>query len=74
MKFGKYMIQFTEFGKLNRVHHTIDTQSGFQCTTASTFEKADPIITHLLQFIAIMAIPRKIETDNAPAHVSNKME
>ncbi|KAL6084245.1 hypothetical protein STEG23_037991, partial [Scotinomys teguina] len=65
---------FAEFGKLKYVHHTIDTYSGFQWATALSSEKADSVITHLLEVMAIMGIPAQIKTDNAPAYVSGKMK
>lgn len=49
-------LHFAEFGKLKFVHHTTDTYSGFQLTTALRTEKADSVITHLLEAIAIMGI------------------
>lgn len=33
-----------------------------------------PIITHLLETVAVMGIPAQIKTDNAPAYVSSKMQ
>ncbi|KAL6090637.1 hypothetical protein STEG23_006835, partial [Scotinomys teguina] len=60
----------TEFGKLKYVHHTIDTYSGFQWAIALSSEKADSVIMHLLEVMAIMGIPAQIKTDNAPAYVS----
>ena len=65
---------FTEFGKLKYVHHTIDTYSGFQWATALASEKADSVITHLLEVMAIMGIPMQIKTDNNPAYISDKMK
>ena len=65
---------FAEFGKLKYVHHTIDTYSGFQCATALSSEKADSVITHLLEVMAIMGIPTQIKTDNGPEYVSRKMK
>ena len=56
------------------MHHTIDTFSGFQKATALNSEKADSVITHLLEVMAIMCIPAQIKTDNASAHVSTKLE
>lgn len=35
------VFHFAEFGKLNFIHHTIDTYSGFQWATALISEKAD---------------------------------
>ncbi|KAL6084042.1 hypothetical protein STEG23_027713, partial [Scotinomys teguina] len=64
------VFHFAEFGKLKYVHHTIDTYSGFQWATALSSEKADSVITHLLEVMAIMGIPAQIKTDNAPAYVS----
>lgn len=46
MKFDKWMFHFAKFGKLKYVHHTIDTFSGFQWTTALSSEKADSVITY----------------------------
>ncbi|KAL6059743.1 hypothetical protein STEG23_009665, partial [Scotinomys teguina] len=46
------VFHFAEFGKLKYVHHTIDTYSGFQWATALSSEKADSIITHLLEVMA----------------------
>ena len=37
------------------------------------FEKADSVISTLLEVMAIMGIHAQIKTDNAP-HVSNKMK
>jgi transposase InsO family protein len=68
------VFHFTEFGKLKYVHHTIDTHSGFQWATALASEKADSVITHLLEVMAIMGIPIQIKTDNGPGYISNKMK
>lgn len=46
------MFYFTEFGKLNYMHHTTGTYSGFQWTTALASEKGDSIITYLLEVMA----------------------
>ena len=71
MKFGNRYIQFS---KLRYVHHTIDTYSGFQWATTLALIKADSVITHLLEVMAIIRTPRQIRTDNALAFVSSKME
>ena len=63
-----------EFGKLKYVHHTTDTYSCFQWATALSSEKADLVITHLLEVMAIVGIPAQIKTDNGPAYVSKKMK
>ena len=68
------VFHFPEFGKLKYVHHTIDTYSGFQCATALSSEKADLVVMHLLEVMAIMGIPAQIKTDNGPGYVSNKMK
>ena len=68
------VFHFIEFVKLKYVHHTIDTYSGFQGETALSLEKADSVITHLLEVMAIMGIPAQIVTDNGPAYVSKKMK
>jgi hypothetical protein len=73
MTFDKWIFfHFTEFAKLKYVHHTRDTYSGFQWATALVSEKADSVITHLLEVMAIMGIPTQIKTDNSL--VSNKMK
>ncbi|KAL6043129.1 hypothetical protein STEG23_019310, partial [Scotinomys teguina] len=64
------VFHFAEFGKLKYVHHTIDTYSGFHWVTALSSEKADSVLMHLLEVMAIMGIPAQIKTDNAPAYVS----
>ncbi|KAL6087838.1 hypothetical protein STEG23_011789 [Scotinomys teguina] len=68
------VFHFAEFGKLKYVHHTVDTYSGFPWATALSSEKADSVIMHLLEVMAIMGIPAQIKTDNAPAYVSGKMK
>lgn len=57
---------FVEFKKLKYVHHTIDTYSEFQWTTALNSERADFQIIHFLNIMAIMVIALQIKTDNAP--------
>ena len=51
------VLHFSEIGKLKYVHHITDTYSGFQWATALSSEKADSIITHLSEVMAIMVIP-----------------
>ena len=48
-----HMLHFAEFGKLKYVCHTIDRYAGFQWATALSSEKADSVITHLLEVMAI---------------------
>ena len=55
------------FGKLQFVHVTIDTYSGFLCATAQTGEATKHVITHLLHCFAFMNLPKIIKTDNGPA-------
>ena len=55
-------------------NHTIDTYSGFPWATALNSEKADSVITPLLEVMAIMGIPAQIKTDNSPVYVSRKMK
>ena len=40
-------------------------RTGFQWPTALSSEKADSIITHLLEVVAIKCIPAQIKTDSA---------
>ena len=68
------VFHFMEFSKLKYVHHTIDTYSGFQWATALSSEKADSVITHLLEVMAFMGIPAQTKTDNGLAYVSKKMK
>ena len=68
------VFHFAKFGKLKYVHHTIDTYSGFQWATALSSEKADSVITHLLEVMAVKDIPAQIKTDNGPAYVSRKIK
>lgn len=55
------VILSTEFGKLEHVQQTIDMHLGFQWVTIFTFEKADSVITHVLEIMAIIGLP--IKTD-----------
>lgn len=48
------VFHFVEFGQLRHLHHTVDTYSGLQWTTALSSEKADSVITHLLEVMPIM--------------------
>jgi transposase InsO family protein len=68
------VFHFIEFGKWKYVHHTIDTYSGFQWPTALASEKADSVITHFLDVMAIMGLPIQIKTDYGPAYISNEMK
>ena len=64
------VFHFAEFGKQKYIHHTIDTYSGFQWATALRSGKADSVITHLLEIMAIiMLIPTQIITANDPTSV-----
>ena len=58
------VFHFVEIGKLNYVHHSIDTYSCFNWATALISEKADFGIRHLLEIMTIMGIPVQIKTDN----------
>lgn len=55
------VLDFTEFGKLKYIHRTIDTYSGFRWATALASEKADSVITHVLEVMAIMGYPYKLK-------------
>lgn len=56
------------------MHHTIDTYSGIQWTTALASEKADFVIMHLLEVMAIIGIPIQIKMNNGLECVPNKMK
>ena len=68
-----YVFHFAEFGKQTYIHHTIDTFSGFQWATALSSEKADCVITHLLEIMETMGKPSHIKIDNIPTCIVNKM-
>jgi hypothetical protein len=69
------VFHFAEFGTQRYMHHTIDMCSGFQWATAIRSEKADCVITWLLEIMAlIMGTPTQIITDNDPAYVPSKMK
>ena len=68
------VFHFVEFEKLQYVHHTIDTYSGFPWATALSSDKADSVITHLLEVMVIICILVQIKIDNCPAYVSKKMK
>ena len=61
------------FGRLNSVHHTIDTFSHFQWAIPLPSEKADSVITYFLTCFTIMGIPLILKTHNAPTYVSRKL-
>ena len=48
--------------------------SWFQWATALCSEKADSVITHLLEVMAILGISIQIKTHNGPAYVSSMMK
>ena len=66
------MFLFVESGKVKFVHHSIDIYSVFQWASALSSEKADSVIIHLLEVMAIVGIPIQIETDNAPCIYEQK--
>ena len=68
------VFHFAEFGKLNMYTTLLTLFLGFQWATALSSEKADPVITHLLEVMAIMSIPAQIKTDNGSAYASWKNE
>ena len=47
--------------------------TGFQWATALSSEKADCVITALLEMMSVMGIATQIKTLNAPAYIYNKM-
>lgn len=68
------VFHFAESGKLNFVYCTRETHSGFQWATAFSYEKADPLVRHLLESMAIIWIPVQIKTDNDFTYVPSKMK
>ena len=67
------VIYISSFGQQKCVHHTIDMYTHFQWATALHSEKADAVITHLLSCFAVMGLPIKLKTNNAPAYQSTKL-
>lgn len=57
------VLHSSEFEKLRFVHHTTDTYSRFQLTAALSIEKANSVVTHLPEILAIMGIPVQVNTD-----------
>jgi hypothetical protein len=49
--------------------HTIVTYSRFQWATALSSEKADAVITHLLEVMCLIGIHAQITTDNVAAYI-----
>lgn len=62
------VFHFAEFGRLKFAHHTIDTYLELQWTTAVSSEKADSVITHLLEVMDIVEIPVQVKIDYALAY------
>ena len=48
------VFHFAEFGKFKYIHHTVDTYSRFQWASALSSERADAVITHLLETMPIL--------------------
>ena len=67
------VIYVSSFRQQKCVHHAIDTCTHFQWATALHSRKADAVITHLLSCFAVMGLPIKLKTDNAPAYQSTKL-
>lgn len=66
--------QVPEFGKLKFLHHSIETYSHFSWASVMSTEKADTVITHLLEAFAVMGKPRAIKIDNGSAYLSGKYQ
>lgn len=62
------VFHFVEFGRLKFAHHTIDMYLGLQWATALSSEKADSVISHLLEVMAIVKIPVQVKIDHALAY------
>jgi hypothetical protein len=56
-------------GKLKYIHVTIETYSGFVCSSPLTREAIKHVITHCLKCFVILAIPKIIKTDNGTGYV-----
>lgn len=62
------------FGKLQYVHVTIDTYSGFICASALSSEAANQIINHCLKCFTILGVPTVIKTDNGSGYISKHFQ
>lgn len=60
------------FGKLKYVYYTIDIR--LSMGNCLEFGKHNLVIIHLLEIMAIMAIPVPIKTDNVPSYDFNKIK
>ena len=58
------------FGCMQYVHVTVDTYSHLIFASAHTGEKLWGVISHCLQAIAYMGVPKTVKTDNGPAYTN----
>ncbi|XP_008581088.1 PREDICTED: uncharacterized protein LOC103598804 [Galeopterus variegatus] len=61
-----------EFGKVKYAHVSVDAFSGFMWATPLASERANAVISHLLEAFAVMGIPIRLKMDNAPSYLSQK--
>ena len=61
---------FSEFGKLQFVHVSVDTASGVLFASLHTGEKARHVIAHCFEAWGAWGQPRELKTDNGPAYTS----
>ena len=67
------VFHFAEFGKHVYIPYHC-TYSAFQWATVLSSKRADIVIIHFLEIMAIMGIPAQIKTDNAPIYVYNNIK
>jgi hypothetical protein len=61
---------FSDFGKLNYLHVSIDTASGVIFTSLHTGEKACHVTAHCFEAWGAWGQPKGLKTDNGPTYTS----
>ena len=61
---------FSDFGKLNYLHVSIDTASGVIFASLHTGEKTRHVIAHCFEARGAWGQPKELKTDNGPAYTS----
>ena len=64
----------SDFGKLQYVHVTIDTFSGFLVATALTGEATKNVINHCVHSFSTLGVPNQIKADNGTGYCSSSFE
>lgn len=62
---------YAEFGKLQFIHVSIDTFSGFIIPSLHSGEKTKDVIAHCLHSFSVLGAPTQIKTDNGSGYTSS---